>query len=448
MKKWFGVLTLALTLFLVGCGDGNGDNGDDAAEGDAEEIVTVGEDLEDATEINLWTFAGSHAEFFEDAAVRWNEEYPDNPIQFTAETYPFDQMHNNLTLALQSGEGAPDMADIEIARFPNFLQGDIQLEPLNDIFEPEIDNFIEERVDMYSDENGDYYGAPTHLGATMVYYNTEIMDEAGVDIESIETWDDYIEAGQQVTENTDVPMTTIPENWYGIWPFIRQAGSSFFDDDLNLIMDNDENVEILEFVSSMVSEHDIAEVTPGGHYHAEEFFGFMNDGGQASLIAPTFYMNELMNNMEDLSGKLEIRPLPEWPGSDTRSVAMGGTGTTVTNQAEDVDLTKEFLAFAKLSEEGNIELWNQLGFDPPRWDVWESEEIRADNEIYDFFHDDIFDILLDIRDDVVGVHMNQYTPDVLDEIDSNVMFNVIRQESQTPREALEQAAESIRAGMQ
>ncbi|MBM7540935.1 ABC transporter substrate-binding protein [Amphibacillus cookii] len=443
MKKiYFSFVFLLLTIVLIACGG----NGATESGEEAEEVVTVGDNIEGASELTFWTFAGTHADFFEDAAIRWNEEFPDNPIQFTAETYPFDQMHNNLTLALQSGQGAPDMVDIEIARFPNFLQGEIQLEPLNDLIEPEIDNFITERLDMYSHE-GQYYGAPTHLGATVVYYNTAIMEEAGVDIDKIITWDDYVEAGIQVTENTGVPMTTIAENWYGIWPFVRQSGSDFFDDNGDLTLDSAENIEALQFVADLVIEHEIADVTPGGHYHSEEFFGFMNGGGQASLIAPTFYMNEFMVNMEDLDGNIEMRPLPEWPGSDTRSVAMGGTGTTVTNQAEDVELAKDFLAYAKLTEEGNIALWTQLGFDPPRWDVWDSEEIREDNDFYRYFHDDIFDILLDIRDDVVGVHMTPYTPDVLEEIDSNIMFNVLRQQSQTPEEALQQATESVRAIM-
>src|SRR5690625_7915456 len=98
-------------------------------------------------------------------------------------------MHNNVIMSLQSGTGAPDIVDLEIARFPNFLQGDIQLEPLNDLIEDELDNYIVERLDIYGDDVT-YYGEPTHLGATVVYYNKYIMDEAGVDIDSIETRED------------------------------------------------------------------------------------------------------------------------------------------------------------------------------------------------------------------------------------------------------------------
>ncbi|QKS70021.1 extracellular solute-binding protein [Paenalkalicoccus suaedae] len=450
MKKrvWLSsVFASAALLAACGGGDNDGTNDAGAADGgDAEEVVVVGDDIEDATELSFWTFADTHVSFFENAAERWNEENPDTPIQLTAEVYPFDQMHNNLLLALQSGSEAPDLVDIEIARFPNFLMGDIQLEPLNDLIEDEMDQFITERLDIYS-QDGNIYGAPTHLGATVVYYNMEIMDEAGVDIDAIETWDDYVEAGKQVVEATGVPMTTISTNWYGIWPFVAQRGSDFFNDEGELTLANETNVETLGFINDMVNEHEIARITPGEQNHSEEYYGFMNSGGAGSAIMPLFFMANFLAEMPDLAGKMEIRPLPVFDESDARTVGMGGTGTAVTSQSENVDLAKDFLYFAKMSEEGNINLWTELGFDPPRWDVWDTEEILADSPFYEYFNDDIFELLLDIRDEVQGVNITTNTPDVLNEIDTNVMFNVIREQSQTPQEALEQAEESVRPRM-
>src|SRR5690606_1125453 len=119
---------------------------------------------------------------------------------------------------------------------------------------------------------------------------------------------------------------------------------------------------------------------------------------------------------------------------------MGGTGTAVISQSEHADLAKDFLYYAKLSKEGNIHLWTELGFDPPRWDVWEAPEVREDNVFYEYFHEDIFDILLSVKDDVAGINLSEYTPDVLSEIDSNIMHSVLREGNQTPEEALKQSA--------
>ncbi|MBP1969288.1 arabinosaccharide transport system substrate-binding protein [Virgibacillus natechei] len=428
-----------IALVLAACG------GDDDASGEAEEVEVIGEEIEDATEITLWTFVGQHIDLYSDAAERWNEEHPDRPIQLVAETYPFEQMHNNLLLAIQSGQGGPDIADIEAGQFANYLQGEVALEPMNEYVEPVLDQSVETRFDLYA-QDGNYYGIPTHVGATVMYYNTEIMDEAGVDIDSIVTWDDYIEAGMKVTENTDSMMWNVgTEDWLmDLWPMISQQESDAFDENGEVILDNEVNAETLQFLHDAVYEHEIAELTPGGMNQSEEFYGYMNDGGAASVLAPIWYMGRFIDSMPDLEGKMAIRPMPAWEEGGNRSAGMGGTGTVVTKESENGDLAKEFLAEAKISEEGNINLWKVLGFDPPRWDTWESDEIREDNIYYDYFSDNIFDILLEVREEINVLNITENTPDVIDEYHTNTTNDVLRNDSQSPEEALEQAADKIK----
>ncbi|MBD1379464.1 ABC transporter substrate-binding protein [Metabacillus arenae] len=426
-----------MTLLLIAC------NKNSATSGEAEETVVIG-DEEDATELTFWTFVELHTDLFKDSVERWNKEFPDKKIKLVAETYPYDNMHNNLLLALQSGKGAPDIADIEISRFPNYLQGEPQLEPMNDYVEPVKDKFVESRFDIYAkDEN--YYGIPTHVGATVMYYNTEIMEEAGVDIDSIKTWDDYVEAGKKVVENTDAVMTTVEtEGFNTYWAMISQQDSDFFDKNGEVIIENETNVKTLQFLNAMVHKDKIAEMTPGGESHAEEYYKFMNEGGAASIAMPMWYMGRFTDYMEDLKGKITIRPLPAWEEGGKRSAGMGGTGTVITNQSEHAELAKEFLAYTKLSEKGNIALWKVLGFDPPRWDVWEHKAMKEDNKFYQYFGTNIFDVLLEIKDEINAVNVTAKTPLVQQKFNTTVFNNVIRQQSQTPEEALKQTAEEVR----
>ncbi|MDX8045487.1 ABC transporter substrate-binding protein [Gracilibacillus sp. S3-1-1] len=445
MKKSLLILLLGvLAVVLAACGGG----GDDAS-GEAEEVEVIGEDLEDATELTFWTFVGQHVDLYSDAAERWNEENPDKPIKLVAETYPFEQMHNNLLLAIQSGQGGPDMVDIELGQFPNYLQGDIQLEPMNEYVEPVLDNAVTSRFENYA-KDGNYYALPTHVGATVMFYNTEIMDEAGVDIDSINTWDDFVEAGKQVVENTDSVMWNVgTEDWLmDMWPMISQQDSDAFDENGELILDNQTNIDTLQFLQDVIYEHEIAEVAPGGMNQSEEFYGYFSDDGAASILAPLWYMSRFLDSMPDMEGKIAIRPMPAWEEGGKRSAGMGGTGTAVTNQAEDTELAKEFLAYAKLSEEGNTNLWTVLGFDPPRWDTWESEEVQADNKYYDFFGDGIFDMLLEVRDDINTLHFTENTPEVISEFHTNVTQETIRSNTSTPEEALKKAADAVRAEME
>ncbi|MFZ4452826.1 ABC transporter substrate-binding protein [Salibacterium aidingense] len=442
MKKWL-VSLLVPSLLMAACG---GDGGEEAGGEGPEEAEVIGEDAENATELTVWVFNEQHLGVFEPAVERWNENNPENQVTLNAEVYPYDQMHNNLRLALQSGEGAPDIADIEISQFGSFLQGDPQFEAMNEYVEPILDDVVEERFDIYA-KDGEYYGTPYHIGATVVYYNTEIMEEAGVDIDSIETWEDYVEAGQQVVENTDSLMTTIETgDQFNFWGLISQQGSDYFDENGEVILDNQTNVDTLQFLSDLVNEYEIAETTPGGDHHAEEYYGFMNDGGAASVFMPMWYMGRFTDYMPDLKGKMEIRPLPLWEEGGNRTSGMGGTGTVVTNQAEDPELAKEFMAEAKLSEEGNIDLWTELGFDPPMHTVWDDEKMRETNQYYEYFDDDIFDMLLELNDEVEALNITPNVADAQDQVNTNILNGAVRQ-NQDPQEVLEQAAEDVRSSM-
>ena len=201
----------------------------------------------------------------------------------------------------------------------------------------------------------------------------------------------------------------------------------------------------MQFVQDLIYKHEIAETAPGGKHHAEEYYGFMNDGEAASVMMPIWYMGRFLDYMPDLEGKMQIRPLPRWEEGGNRSAGIGGTGTVVTNQSADTELAKEFLAYTKLTEEANINLWTVLGFDPPRFDVWDKEEMRADNKYYSYFHDGIFDMLLDIKDEIAPIYYTADYPNAQNEIESNVLFNVIMNKNKTPQEALSEAAKAVKS---
>lgn len=110
---------------------------------------------------------------------------------------------------------------------------------------------------------------------------------------------------------------------------------------------------------------------------------------------PLWYMGRFTDYCPDLEGKMAIYEIPVWNEGDTREVLQGGTGTSVLKFTENEELAKEFIAFAKLSEEGNKYEWNVLGFDPIRTSLWDDPEITEDkdNKFLKYFQTNPFDII-------------------------------------------------------
>ncbi len=403
MKKVL-VLLLALTL-VIGCG------------------AALAEAGAEATEIEFWTFQELHIAFYETMAEEWNAQNPDQQIVIKATPYPFEDMHVNLANALMAKQGAPDLVDIEFGKFANFMKGDIQLLPLNDIVEPELENIVKARVDIYS-KDGNYYGICFHVGAAVIYYNIELCESAGIDYTAIKTWDEYYEAAKTFkAANPDKYWMSVESSdiWH-MWPQLAELGADMTDADGNATINTPEMAKVLEYNRKMVKEG-LAVVAPGTYHHAAEFYAMMNEGNIASIVMPFWYIDRFTDYMPDLAGKIVSAPLPVWEEGEKRSVGQGGTGTAVTNQADNPELTKKFLAFCKLTKEGGIKLWQTLGFDPIRTEVWSMEEITHDpeNRFVKYYASNPFDTLLQIKDEIVAVNNNEMLPTVLDTMKSVVL---------------------------
>lgn len=429
---------MLFTLLLAGCSNSSPSDpsADTAKPGDS------GTKTGDGTKLTLWTFNALHQKFYESMAQTWNEGHPNEKIQLEAANFPYDDMHNKLLVALQSGTGAPDLTDIEISKFANYLKGTPGLVPLNPIVEPELNNIVKARVDIYS-KAGKYYGIDFHVGAQVIYYNKELLDKAGVNADAIKTWDDYYQAGKKVVAATGKPMGTVEttDQW-SFWPLISQQGSDYLDKDGKVILDNDTNIKTLTFLQKMVKDKVVA-LAPGGGHHKEEYYGFMNNGGAASVFMPMWYMGRFTDYMPDLKGKIIIRPMPAWKDGGFRSAGMGGTGTAVTVQSKHQDLAMKFLAYCKLSKEGNIQIWKQLGFDPIRKEVWNDPAVNEDNKFTQYFGKDIFKTLITVKDEINPVNIGDLTPAAADAVKTTVMFKVLN-DGEDPAKVLKAAADQIR----
>ncbi len=397
------------------------------------------------TTLTLWTSNSLHSNFYNDAAERWNKANPDQQIKLDVVVTPNVEMHNQLTLAFQAGVGAPDIADININFFSNFLKGKVQLVPLNDVVDPVRDAFVKSRFDIYS-KDGKVYGLPLHVGATVVYYNMEMMDKAGVDVDAIQTWDDFEAAGKKVRSVLGIPMTIVEtSDQRPFWPMIVQRGGDYLGPDGSVTIDSQINIEVLERLHSWVFDQKIAVGAPGGRTSAEEFLPFMNNGGFAALIMPMWYMSRFLEYMPDIAGKIAVRPMPVWNPGDAKSAGMGGTCSSVTIQSKHQELAKKFNAFAKLTVESSIKLWEVLHFDPPRWEgVWDRPELQKPDPY--FYNEPIFKTLIELAetDQIPSPNSGLLLSDAQTAVRNSVSFWVFEEQSRTPEEALREVAKELR----
>ncbi|GIO85434.1 hypothetical protein J25TS5_23660 [Paenibacillus faecis] len=439
-RKWFiTLLALMMTTALWGC---SGKSSSSAGAG-GETSVLEGGAGENATELSYWTFVELHGQHFEKMLQKWNQANPDRQIKLNVTVMPYDDMHNKLSIAVQTGVGAPDISDIELGKFPDFLKDTPQLVPLNDVIDPYRDTIVKSRIDIYS-KDGQNYGIPTHVGASVAFYNTEILEEAGVDYKSIVTWEDFKQAGIKVYEKTGKYMGTADTSaTWQLSQLLAQQGTDFTDDQGNPQINSEAMVKALTILKDLKDNNVIATIA-GGQPDTEEAYGEFNAGNYATAFMPLWQMSRYTNYMPELSGKIALAPIPVIEKGMPRSVGGGGTGTVVTKTAKDIQLAKDFLAFAKLSEDANIEIWNTLGFDPVNMDIWSKKEVthNPENAFVKYFQNNPFDVLNDIKDEIRMIKSTSASP-TINNVLCTVTLNEIFEDGKDIKQALDDAQAQI-----
>ena len=401
---------------------------------------------DDPTELTVWVSNELHKGIFEFGENAYNEAHPDAPVDVNVEVYANAEMAEKLLIALQSGTGAPDIADININFFANYCGEDCQLVELDDIVGEVIDDCIASRFDIYK-FNDHYYGIPTHVGAMFTYYNMDIMEQAGYtieDVNEIKTWDQYYEIGADVLEKTGIPMTAYEvSNQRPFWPMIVSRGGDYLDENGDVTLDSDINIDTLNYMLDKYNSG-VAVQAAGGNTSVEEFWTAMNKGAYASLSMPSWFMSRFINYMPDLEGKIAVRLMPVMNEGDARVVGIGGTGTAITNQCENIDIAKEVLSLSKLTYDANVNIWNTVMFDPVRVDTWTDEALTAPSAY--FYNESPFTLLSEYvaaGGEVLSPNNKLLSADAQDVVINSAMYNAFIG-GMSAEDTLKEAAQELR----
>lgn len=426
---------------LAGCG-GSKDGGEKKETGKREMEV----EGDDVTTLTVWTFIENHQDFYTNMAEKWNEANPDKKVKLVLSNMAYDDMHNKLSLALESGEGAPDVVDIELGKFPAFTTGEIGLMDLTSAIEPYKDKVVESRLDLYG-KDGKYYGFPTHVGTTVAFYNTEELEAAGIDYTAIKTWEDFKNAGVKYKEETG--KTFAAAETTAQWTLnlmLAQKSGSYLKEDGSLDVNNDTMVECLQYMKDMQTAGALDTIA-GGQPDNEEAYPLYNSGDVAAAIMPFWQTSRYTSYMTDLKGKVAIAAPPVWGDNDAvKTIGGGGTGTAVVSTSENAELAAEVFAYIKLSDEASQEIYNVLGFDPVNTEVWTDTALteNPDNQFVQYFNTKPFASLLEVQDGI-GL-LDCYTDEKMPSI-NNVFctqtLNDIFESDVDVKEALDAAQDTL-----
>lgn len=243
--------------------------------------------------------------FFRQAVSAFEAENPD--IQINLEVVNWDTLFQKLTTDIAGG-AAPDVSIIGTRWLTDFVEQGIA-EPLDSYMTDDVRaRFIPVFLDP-SVIDDQVYGLPWTASARAMFYNQDLLDQAGVE-EVPETWEELREAARAISENTEAfafglqgaEIETDVYWYYAMWSF----GGDIITEDGQSGIASPEAIQAAEFYKQMIDEG-LTQPDPTA-YNRENIQDLFKQGRLGMVISAPFLIGQLDNEAPDLN--YGIAPVP------------------------------------------------------------------------------------------------------------------------------------------
>ena len=235
------LLAIGMVLALGACGRSDDDGADASGGAQASEVDTSAA----SGDISVWAM-GTEGDNLETLATAYMEEFPDVTVEVTS--VPWDGAHDRIVNAIAAQE-VPDVTMVGTTWMGEFASlGGLDPVPANidpaEFFEGAWETTI---VD------GTSYAVPWYVETRLLYYRTDLAEEAGI-TEAPATWDDLTALAEGIQGTGAEYGINLQPGGTGAWqtymPFFWQAGGEIMDDSGAFTLDGDACVQALTFYDS------------------------------------------------------------------------------------------------------------------------------------------------------------------------------------------------------
>jgi len=126
-------------------------------------------------------------------------------ITFEFQTADFNGHHSRLTTVLAAGEATNDIEALEVGFVAKFVEGggltNLAAAPFNGVEEGK--DIVGFAMSNATTQDGRLVAMPVDIAPAVMFYRKSIVDAAGVSVENLGSWDEYIEVGRELLGDRD-----------------------------------------------------------------------------------------------------------------------------------------------------------------------------------------------------------------------------------------------------
>jgi arabinosaccharide transport system substrate-binding protein len=332
-------------------------------------------------------FAAPHREAYLKAIPKFEQEHN---VKVAVQLIDYQALEARLQSAIVSGADVPDITEISEGTLGFFTRGpesDIGFLNLTDRIKAEgyDKSVVEARYAPWT-SRGRIYALPHDVHPVMLAYRRDVVEELGIDVEKLETWDDFVREGQRISVDHDGDgtldryMLDMPRTGsWGLLILMAQRGVQVFDKDGNLTFNTPELAEVMLWhLRQMRGPKRIAYEAGNG----QPLMKAMNDGLVVFYLTPDWRSKSFEKDLPRLKGKMALMPLPAWYKGGVRTSSWGMTGLTISKTSKRPDLAWELAKYLYFSKDDLGERFLFTNIIPPLKEAWDLPQFATPNEFY------------------------------------------------------------------
>lgn len=320
--------------------------------------------------LTFWTFAKTHYDAYKEAIPAFEKAHPG--VRIDLQLVSGDAVTRRLQAAFWADLDVPDLVEVEISSAGGFFRGpleDVGFIDLTDRLKQSglYDRMVQARFAPYT-SRGRIFGLPHDVHPVMLAYRRDIFEQEGVDVDRIETWDDFIRVGRRLTiPNRRYMIELADSNASNLETCLFQRGGGYFNPEGECIFDNEIAVETMRwYVPLVAGPNRIGNNLGGGQILTKA----VEDGYLLCLICPDWRSKFFEKDIPRMAGKMALMPLPAVKPGGRRTSTWGGTMLGITKRCQQPDLAWKAALHFYLDKKDLAQRFRDTNILPPLRDAW------------------------------------------------------------------------------
>jgi arabinosaccharide transport system substrate-binding protein len=331
-------------------------------------------------DLTFVTFTKEHAAAYKPAVEAFEKQHG---VRVQIQVVNQQALQGRLQSALQVGADVPDMVELLDGTMGIFTKGpleDVGFVDLTDRIHAEglYERLVTSRFGKWS-SRGRIFALPHDVHPVMLAYRRDLVEQMGIDVSTLTTWAEFARVGREIVTK-DLTGNGIPDRYMIDLPYeggdalrllLLQAGGEMFTETGDVGFDSDVTVNVIDWYIRQTQGPDrIAFAAGWGQNLAKA----MIDGLCIFYICPDWRTSQFEADVQGLSGKLALMPLPAWEDGGRRTSTWGGTGLAITKQCRDFELAWKLAMHLYFDEDELGPRFADTNILPPLISAWNEPE--------------------------------------------------------------------------